>query len=193
MRATVLTGALLATLVPVATSAVTVDQIVALSKAGISEPVILALIDRDKTIFSIEPEQLITLKRQGVTEAVVIAMLKSGREEGEQAVRSETASTAAILSGLSPAPDVVIVGHGPDIPNTTRANYDPSVAAMFPVPYAVPYLPPYGLPYAVRRFDLRRDRTTCLAQQTFPGSSRSFSFMTACPAVTQPYRNRFVR
>src|SRR5262245_47563461 len=38
------------TLAPAAASAVTVDQIVALSKAGISEPIILALIERDKTV-----------------------------------------------------------------------------------------------------------------------------------------------
>src|SRR5437667_2735929 len=63
---------------PAAASAVTVDQIVALSKAGVTDTVILALIDRDRTIFPIEPEQLVALKREGVSEAVIIAMLKSG-------------------------------------------------------------------------------------------------------------------
>src|SRR5262245_8488158 len=72
-------------LVPAAASAVTLDQIVALSKSGVSEPIILALIDRDRTVFTIEPEQLVALRRDGVSETVILAMLKSGRDEGEAA------------------------------------------------------------------------------------------------------------
>ena len=40
-------------LVPAAAGAVTVDEIVQLSRAGITETVILALIDRDRTIFAL--------------------------------------------------------------------------------------------------------------------------------------------
>jgi len=128
--------------------AVTVDQIVALTQAGISEPVILALIDRDRTIFTIDPEQLVTLKRQGVTETVLIAMLKSGRAEGEAAYREQAAANAAaILSTLTTAPELVIVGHGPEYPNGHR--YDPysdgfgvSTYPLLPAPYVSPYAPP---------------------------------------------------
>src|SRR5437773_12422352 len=80
-------------------SAVTVDQIVQLTKAGISEPVILALIDRDHTIFGIDPEQVVALKQQGISETVLIAMLKSGRAESEASLRAERAANDAwILS-----------------------------------------------------------------------------------------------
>ena len=86
-------------------SAVTIDEVVALSKAGVSEAVILALIDRDKTIFDLQAEQLVTLKQQGLSETIVLAMLKSGRAEGDQAARSDAASNASlILSSLSVAP-----------------------------------------------------------------------------------------
>ena len=47
-------------LAPVSASAVTVDQIVAMSKAGVSEAVILALLDRDGTVLTIDPELLPT-------------------------------------------------------------------------------------------------------------------------------------
>src|ERR1700742_1851371 len=57
-------AAALLVLVPKAASAVTVDQIIALSKAGVSEAVILALLDRDGNVLSIEPEQLVALKRE---------------------------------------------------------------------------------------------------------------------------------
>jgi hypothetical protein len=130
-----------ALLVPAAASAVTVDQIVELSRAGVTETVILALIDRDKTIFALEPEQLVTLKAQGVSEPVILAMLKSGREEGERAAQAAAELNAGfIMSSLAPAPDVVVVGHGPDVPNGGWSNgsiYGSPVAGVIPVPYAV--------------------------------------------------------
>ena len=129
-------------------SAATVDQIVALSKAGISEPVILALIDRDRTIFTIDPEQLVTLKQDGLSDVILMAMLKSGRAEGEAAFREQSAANAAaILSTLTTAPELVIVGHGPEYPNGHR--YDPysdgfgfPTYPIVPAPYVSPYAPP---------------------------------------------------
>jgi hypothetical protein len=139
-------------------SAATVEQIVALSKAGVSDSVILALIDRDKTIFTLDADQLVTLKRQGVSEAIVLAMLKSGRAEADAAVRAESEMRAAgyaasIQAGsgpTQPGPDVVVVGHGPDVPNTspyaTPGGYGWTGAAqgVVPGPYAYPYVVPYG-------------------------------------------------
>src|SRR2546421_89585 len=106
------------TLIALPAAAVTADEIVALAHAGITDAVILALIDRDKTIFAIEPEQLVALKTQGLSEAVILAMLKSGREEGERAAQAAAdMNTAMILASLAPGPDLVIVGHGPEVPN----------------------------------------------------------------------------
>jgi len=142
-----------AALVPARASALTVDEIVSLSRAGVTDTVILALIDRDKTIFTIEPDQLVTLKQQGVSEAVILAMLKSGREEGERAAQAAADLNAGfIMSSLAPAPDVVVVGHGPDVPNggyySNYSNYSsypsypsaiyvPPVAGLIAVPYGV--------------------------------------------------------
>ena len=128
-------------------SAVTVDQIVQLTKAGISEPVILALIDRDHTILGIDPEQIVTLKQEGVSDTVLIAMLKSGRAESEAALRAESAANnAAILSALAIEPELVIVGHGPEIPNggayTPRYVDNFSGVITLPAPYLSPYAPP---------------------------------------------------
>ena len=68
-------------LAPRPVAAVTVDQIVALSKAGVSEAVILALLDRDRTLLTIDPEQLVTLKREGLSDTLIMAMLKNGRDD----------------------------------------------------------------------------------------------------------------
>ena len=54
--------------VAAAASAVTLDQVVALAKAGVTDTVILALIDRDQTVFAIEPEQIVKLQRDGLSE-----------------------------------------------------------------------------------------------------------------------------
>src|SRR5579863_10267541 len=119
-----LTALLLLALLPAAVSAVSVDQIVALSQAGVSDEVLLALIDRDKSVFTIEPEQLVALKRAGVSQQVVLAMLRSGRQP------------IAFPENIEPpplvAPDVTIVGHGPEIPNVSWQNY-----AMFGPPVIV--------------------------------------------------------
>lgn len=103
------TFVLTALLVPTPASAVTLDQVVALARAGVTDAVILALIDRDKTIFSIEPEQLVALRDAGVSEPVILAMLKSGREEGERAAQAASDLTAAlILAERSPWPELYI-------------------------------------------------------------------------------------
>ena len=112
---------------PSVASAVTLADIVALSKAGVPETVLLALIDRDKSVFAIEADDLVTLKDAGVSEAVIIAMLGSGREP------LPPAPTAAIASTF---PTLVIVGHGPDRPNTSR-RFERVEPAL---PY-LPYLP----------------------------------------------------
>jgi hypothetical protein len=67
MRALLLLTAVLS--VPPTASAVTLDEVVALSKSGVSDAVILALIDhRDRTIFSIAPDQILTLQGDGLSE-----------------------------------------------------------------------------------------------------------------------------
>src|SRR4051812_11339230 len=96
------TSACLLTALPAA--AVTVDQIVSLSKAGVSEAVILALIDRDRTVLTIEPEQIVALKRDGLTDTLITAMLRSGRDEAEEAAREVSSwNAAAMLSSLATA------------------------------------------------------------------------------------------
>jgi len=126
-------------LVPTTVSAVTVDQIVVLAHSGVTDAVILALIDRDKTIFSLEAEQLVTLKAEGVSEPVILAMLKSGREEGDRAAQAEAdLRSAMILAERSPWPELVIIGHGPEVPNVADPYgfySGPPAGGFFALPY----------------------------------------------------------
>src|SRR5215468_4920288 len=111
------------TLLPSPASAITVDQVVALAKSGVTDTVILALIDRDHTVFAIEPEQIVSLQRDGLSEQVILAMLRSGRDDGEQAARADSAYNAAFIASTLPTePNSISVGHGPDRPNTPHID-----------------------------------------------------------------------
>src|SRR6266850_4365010 len=143
MRAVVSLLVLLA-LTPATASAVSIQEIVALSNSGVSDEVILTLIERDNTIFTIEPDQLVALQRQGVSQAVVLAMLRSGRQP---ATPTQAADAAAALPNgpngvVAFAPETIIVGHGPDRPNTYHQFDHPFdyLAAAATVPYLV-YVP----------------------------------------------------
>lgn len=140
---------LLAFLTPSAAYAVTVDQIVALSKAGVSDAVILALIDRDKTVFAIEPGELVKLKQDGLSEPLIVAMLRSGRAEGDAAASAASAMNDSMYFGtLDSYPQVAIVGHGPERPNTFHRAYADSPDG-YSESYALPYEGPYVLPVPV--------------------------------------------
>ena len=177
-RLAVVVLVVVAAIVPARASAVTVDDIVSLSRAGVTDAVILALIDRDKTIFTIEADQLVTLKSQGVSEAVILAMLKSGREEGERAAQAAADLNAGfIMSSLSAAPDVVVVGHGPDVPNGGYGGYSndiygvPPAAGLIAVPYAV------GGGFGGRR----RHAPQAAVAQPISGEGRTFLSPFAAP------------
>jgi hypothetical protein len=183
--------------------AVTVEQIVALSKAGVSEAVILALLDRDRTVLTIDPEQLVSLKRDGLSDTLLTAMLRNGRDGAEDAARAVSdANAASVLAALDSSPGVVIIGHGPDRPNTVhtediyRGFRDgvrlPSAANVGPLYPLIPRSP-YRRSYVDRAFQLPShtfgrgrtgERALCLAQvntATGPGPS----YVTECPPVMQ--------
>jgi hypothetical protein len=60
--------------------AVTIHDVIELSKAGLSDSVLLALIDVDRSVYSIDAATLKQLKSAGVSDAVIVAMIRSGRE-----------------------------------------------------------------------------------------------------------------
>lgn len=189
---------------PARLSAVTVDQIVSLSKAGVSEAVIFALLDRDRTVLTIDPDQLVALKRDGLSDALILAMLRNGRQEGDDAARAVAAERAAdVMAALSSTPQVTIVGHGPDRPNTAHTEdlyagirdgvrlpaaipYGSPYAIPYPsvFPYAAAYGAPLGHPLKTHPLTPHRDRALCLAQMnTARGAGPSY--VTECPAVMQ--------
>lgn len=126
--------------------AVTVRDVIELSKAGLSDQVLLALIEVDPRVFTIDTPTLKQLKDAGVTDAVIVALIRSGR--APRAREPQLVPEPAPVAVATPAPEVIVIDH-----------HDA------PAPIAVPY--PVAVPVYVqvptRRFPGRDTITT-----TFP-------------------------
>jgi len=160
-------------------TAVTPEEIVRLTKSGVSDDVILAFVARDRTIFALSPEDLIVLKTQGVSEAVLVAMLKSGRDEGETALARQAAQAEAErVEAASLTPNVVVVGHGPDRPNSGH----------FDRVYAEPW---FGYSWYDPSPVVRR--SLCVAQMKPGPTQGGLAYVTQCPPQVQRSRGRLPR
>ena len=79
-RARIFVFALLcATFTAVSAEAVTLKDIVDLTKAGLGDEVLIALIEVDGGVFDVDAATLSRLKVAGVSEKVIVALVKSGR------------------------------------------------------------------------------------------------------------------
>lgn len=78
-----------------ASADVTVEQIVSMSQAGISDSVILALLHKQNRPFDLTPERIIQLKGEKVSEAVIQAML-------DPHYASPPAQALAVTATISP-------------------------------------------------------------------------------------------
>jgi hypothetical protein len=86
--------------------AITLAEIMQLTKAGLNEEVLLALIEVDQRVFAIDPDTLKQLKDAGVSPRVIVAIVKSGRIPPPQA---EPAVPPEDVRLDPPDPQVVVV------------------------------------------------------------------------------------
>jgi hypothetical protein len=113
---------------PATADAVTVRDIVELTKAGLSDDIIVALIDADRTMFTLDADQILELKRAGVTPVVLLKMVRS-RREFETPVDVPIVSEPAAPVAEEQPPQIVVIGAQPPPA--------PPVEPVF-VPYYVP-------------------------------------------------------
>lgn len=118
MRRSLLLVGRLVTVVAVVTAsaaraeAITLREIVELTKAGLSEEVLLALIEVDQRVFSIDPETVKSLRDAGVSPRVIVAIVKSGRMPPAEPVNPERVVTERVIEvdrGDPPAPQIVVI------------------------------------------------------------------------------------
>lgn len=102
--------------------ALTIRDVIELSKAGLGEEVLLALIEVDRGIYAMDMATLKALKDAGVSERVIVALIRSGREDlpPEPVVVQDVQEEPP----PAPAPQVVVVEH----------HHPEPPAVMVPVP-----------------------------------------------------------
>ena len=91
-------------LAPAPARAVTVEDIVALSRAGVADSVLIAVIDADQTVFDLTPQQIVELKRAGVSDNVVVKMVGTPREFEGRELRQDP-PTLVIIGETPPDPE----------------------------------------------------------------------------------------
>jgi hypothetical protein len=74
----------------VTAEALTVRDVIELSKSGVSDQVLLALIEADHRVYTLDTAALKEMKDAGVSEQVVIAMIRAGRTRPAPPVATET-------------------------------------------------------------------------------------------------------
>ena len=136
MRRLVMTFATLLLLPIDAASAqsLTIREIVELSKAGLAEEVLLALIEVHRPVFPVDTATLKSLKDAGVAPNVIIAMIKSGRELPVVPQNALTESEPA------PQPQVVFVERERQDAPAPRIRYEETRVREVAVPVPV-YIP----------------------------------------------------
>jgi hypothetical protein len=168
MRRMVIVLLLILPLVPASAEAVSVRDIIELTKAGLGDNVLLALIEVDGGVFNIDNETLTRLKAAGVSEQVIVALVRSGRTRLPQEPVPVTAPETA------PEPQPYYPQPQPEVREV-----------MVPVPYAVPVTVPVFV--AVDRFHRRRvvdDRALVIQQPTIGNPFPSTQFRVAGPKLT---------
>jgi hypothetical protein len=113
---------------PAAAEAVTIRDIIELSRAGLPDDVLVAVIEADRTIFTLDADQILELTKAGVSETVLLKMLRTRRDFDDSA-RVTPASPAAM-------PEVVIIG---------AETAPPPVTVIVPQYFFVP-VPIFGRP-----------------------------------------------
>ena len=124
--------------VPARAGAVTLQEIIDLTRAGLGEEALLALIEIDPRVYPIDAGTLQKLKSAGVSEKVIVAMIKSGRTPAPP-------PDAEPLVG--PEPDPV-----PPPPQVIVVEREPREVA---VPVAVPVYIPVDRSHSRHRRDAR--------------------------------------
>jgi hypothetical protein len=123
--------------------AVTLRDLIELSKAGLGDQVLIALIEVDRGVFAIDAGTLKQLKDAGVSEAVIVALIRSGRTP-----RAEPEPIPAPAPRPEPRePEVVVIDHR-DAP------------APAPVAYPVPVAVPVYVPVPTSRRSIGRETVT---------------------------------
>ena len=125
---------------PKPAAAVTVQDLVELTRAGLGDDVLVALVETSGAVYSLTTQEIIELKVAGVSERVIVVMLKQGRMGDAAApVRSEVPDMP-----VSPMPDF-----GPESWRTDAPGADPRTSTPVPTGSSTVVVIPTAVPFPV--------------------------------------------
>ncbi len=97
--------------------AVSERDLVALAQAGLSDDVLVALVEADDTVFPLDAPRILELRQQGLSERVIVAMLKNGRHARQAPAWPAGSPTASSFGAAASVPDdppsLVVIGEQP--------------------------------------------------------------------------------
>jgi hypothetical protein len=129
--------------------AVTIRDVIELTKAGLSDQVLLALIEVDRSVFAIDTATLKKLKDAGVSDPVIVALIRSGRTPVPELQPVLEPAPMPYEPEPRPEPQVIVIDHH-DAP------------APVAVPYPVYLTSPGYVTGPSRRFSRQDTVTTTL-------------------------------
>lgn len=142
---------------PLAAQTLTTKEIVELSKAGMAESVLLALIEVHRSVFPIDRETLRMLKAEGVSDNVVVAMIRSGRDPIPVPPPPPPAPTPSVIVDRGDGtPELIIKDRDPEQTRVVVVE-DREEAPVREYVREVPVAVPVYLTAPVRRNIDRRD------------------------------------
>ena len=88
---------------------VTVADIVALTRAGLGDEALIALIEVNRPVFPVDVDTLKTLKEAGVSPRVIVVMIRSGRTPPPDAAPLPVDTADVPPAEAQPLPPVIVV------------------------------------------------------------------------------------
>ena len=111
-------------------AAVTLRDVVELSRAGLDPQVVIALIEVNDFVYDLDARRLLELKEAGIADRVLVALLRSGRERGSLPVPARTPSRATPTFDEPRA----VVRRGPEAPpQPSRPRQTQTTVVQVPV------------------------------------------------------------
>jgi hypothetical protein len=134
-----------------AAQAVTLKDLLDLKKAGISDPVILALIDSDGTIFKLTATEVRTLRDAGFDDKMIISILGTA-SKGREEINAQSAAVQDLWAAQAALPPQPLVEPVPGYPERL-----PVVMVEAPTYATIPW---YSYPLVGNAYGNRIDRAT---------------------------------
>ena len=139
--------------------ALTVRDVIELSRAGVSDQVLLALIDVDRRVYTVDADAVKEMKAAGVSDTVMLALIHAGRDDTP--VSPSPGSDQ--LSPVTPQPDMPWPMPA-DAQFVTDQGFpyaqEPPAVHEVPVPVPVPVAVPVAVP--VVSSGVRHDRISTI-------------------------------